>query len=50
MSTYGGYNVGVSFALADYFHAKEKAFEAAKEDKEGRRGLLRKQRIEGEVA
>jgi hypothetical protein len=48
--TYTGYNTDVSFALADYFHAKEKAFEAAKRDKEGRRGLLRTQRLEGEVA
>lgn len=50
MSSYSGYNVGVSFALADYFHAKEEAFEKAKADKEGRRGLLRKQRLEGEVS
>lgn len=49
MSSYDGYNVGVAFALADFFTAKEKAFEAAKKDKEGRRGLLRKQRLEGEV-
>ena len=44
-----GYNTGVAFALASYFEAKEKAFIKAKEDKEGRRGLLRSQRIEGEV-
>ena len=50
MSSYTGYNVGVAFALADYFQAKEKALIKAKEDKEGRRGLLRKQRIEGEMA
>ena len=50
MSSYSGYNVGVSFALASYFEAKEKAFKKAKEDKEGRRGLLRMQRIEEEVA
>jgi len=47
MSTYEGYNVGVAFALADYFQAKEKAFIKAKEDKEGRRALLRVQRLEG---
>jgi len=47
MSTYEGYNVGVAFALASYFQAKEEAFIKAKEDKEGRRALLRVQRIEG---
>jgi len=50
MSTYEGYNVGVAFALASYFQAKEEAFIKAKEDKEGRRALLRVQRLEGEVA
>ena len=50
MSTYEGYNVGVAFALSTYFIQKEKAFEAAKKEREGRRGLLRVQRLEGEVA
>lgn len=43
--SYSGY-----FALADYFHVKEKAFIKAKEEREGRRALLRKQRLEEEVA
>jgi len=47
MSTYEGYNVGVAFALSTYFIQKEKAFKAAKREREGRRGLLRVQRLEG---
>lgn len=48
--SYMGYNTSVSFSLATYFEAKERAFKKAKENKEGRRALLQKQRIKGEVA
>ena len=47
MSSYTGYTGDVTIALSSYYQAKEEAFIKAKEDKEGRRALLRKQRIEG---